>query len=121
MKDYQFFPAKELKCKCGKCNGGEMNDAFMAKIIQLRLNYNKPILLSSAFRCVEHNKLVSDSTKSAHCLGRAVDIYVNSGNKYEILRLAILLGFKRMGFGKSFMHLDDMTEEEGYLQVWWTY
>jgi uncharacterized protein YcbK (DUF882 family) len=121
MKDYTYFKANELVCKCGECDGGSMNDKFMQKIDQLRLNYGKPLTINSGFRCVEYNKKVSDSTKSAHSLGRAVDIHVDTSSKLRILELAVYLGFKRIGFGKSFMHLDDMTEDEGYVQTWWTY
>jgi class I fructose-bisphosphate aldolase len=35
MKDYQYFKAIELICKCGKCDGGNMDDNFMSKIVEL--------------------------------------------------------------------------------------
>lgn len=122
MKDYQFFKASELICKCGKCSGGVMDDNFMTKIVQLRINFNQPIHINSAYRCSEHNNSVSTTGKEgAHTRGRAVDIRIDGSNKTKLLQLAVHLGFIRMGFGKTFLHLDDMKESEGFPQVWWTY
>ena len=121
MKDYMHFSAGELKCKCGKCDGGQMDDNFMSKIVQLRIIFNKPIHIDSGFRCRAHNKAEDGSKNSAHMRGRAVDIRITPENKSKLLELAIHLGFKRLGFGKTFLHLDDMKESEGYYQGWWTY
>lgn len=55
----------------------------------LREAYNKPIYVSSGYRCAELNKAVGGAKNSQHLTGMAADIYVKGeSNKvlYDILR-----------------------------------
>ena len=46
------FKRKELQCSfSGEC---QMQDWFMEKLEALRMDYNRPMRLSSAYRSIEH-------------------------------------------------------------------
>lgn len=51
----------------------------------LRKWYNKPIKISSFFRCKELNEAIKGSKTSQHCLGEAIDI--TTGSKSENKKL----------------------------------
>ena len=120
MKDYHYFKASELVCKCGKCDGGEMNYETMALIAQYRTILNVPLTISSAFRCPEYNLKVSDTGRNGeHTTGQAVDILIIPKLRYKMLELAFNLKFPRIGLGKNFIHLG--TSKELPHPTWWTY
>jgi len=124
---YDFFPAHELACKCG-CGRGEadMDAVFMDWLIALRRAYNQPMPLSSAFRCPAHNVRVSGTGPDGpHTTGRAVDVRVSGKRAYELLSLALVMGFRGIGLNqrgdhaRRFIHLDDL---DLFNRPWvWTY
>ena len=85
-----------------------MNGAFMQRLQRLRSNLGRPLRINSGYRCLSHNNAIKGSEKSMHLLGRAVDIDAVSGNeKHSIVMAAMALGFKGIGVGKTFIHIDD--------------
>lgn len=107
------FQYKELKCKCGNCGstGQEMNVEFMDAIQDLRTEFGKPLVITSAYRCRNHPAERNKSTIGAHPLGVAVDIGIRGADAVELLRLAmkrpIFKGFGISQKGASrFIHLD---------------
>jgi len=112
MKDYKWFPAHELVCKCNHCDGGEMDDDFMAKVILLRSKVG-PLVPTSAYRCADHNDDVAGTGKAGpHTTGRAMDVACTSSRRrFQILKAAIEIGFNRIGIGKTFIHVDDLGED----------
>lgn len=70
--------------------------------------------INSAFRSVSYEVSKGRSGTSAHCLGKAVDIYCYTDNiRYQIVRTAIEFGIKRIGIYKTFVHLDVATNLDG--------
>lgn len=70
------FSESEFACK-GKacCNGSApMDSEFLSKIQELRDAIERPIKITSGFRCNHHNAHVGGAKKSYHTLGRACDI-----------------------------------------------
>lgn len=66
-----------------------------------------PLILTSAFRSTEYELSKGRSGSSSHCKGLAVDVAcVASTNRFELIRNAFFVGFKRIGIGKDFIHLD---------------
>lgn len=131
IKQYKYFTPEELKCKCGKSycisTGHEMDDNFMQRLENLREEYAKPIILSSAYRCPFYNNLVSNTgEKGPHTFGKAVDIVIEGREAYYILELAIDfaftgIGIKQHGNGR-FIHLDTCTPQEIMTRPWlWSY
>jgi len=123
MKDYKYFGAWELECKCGKCDGGEMDEGFMQSLISLRELLNEPVKVSSAFRCEAYDKSIGG--KGAHSTGKAVDITCSGSKAHRILGLAMELGMTGVGISQRgahsarFIHLDTT---EGATRPWvWSY
>lgn len=110
------FTEKEMSCHhCGK---QDMDVVFMNKLQQLRQLYNKPLIISSAYRCPEYNKQVSSSGLTGpHTTGKAVDIIISGKAAYTLLNLIVELGFTGIGFNqkglvnKRFIHIDTIEDE----------
>lgn len=73
----------------------------------LRRRAKVPVLLRSGFRDSEYNSKVGGVKDSAHCKGLAMDISCSdSSHRLLYLRSALAAGFRRIGIGKDFLHLD---------------
>jgi len=126
MKDYDHFSAKELRCKCGGCDGGEMDAGFMERLVFIREQTGIPMILSSAYRCPEYNNQVSHTGRDGpHTTGRAVDVRISGRDAHKILRMAMAVGMTGIGIAQKgehkyrFLHIDDL---EGDTRPWiWSY
>jgi len=105
-KYHPYFKKSEFQCKhTGKC---EMDEEFMDRLLELRLRYNKPMIVNSGYRHWSHPvELPRKGHKNGeHTQGRCADIRItNSRDRYEFLKLAFELGFPRLGFHNGFIHL----------------
>lgn len=73
----------------------------------LRRRAKVPVLLRSGFRDSEYNAKVGGVKDSSHCKGLAMDISCSdSSHRLLYLRSALAAGFRRIGIGKDFLHLD---------------
>ena len=114
MTESEHFSEKELRCKCG-CGRSDMDVSFLARLETLRHEINKPIILTSAYRCPKYNDKVSTTGQAGpHTRGRAVDVAVFGADAFKIVKLAMLFGFTGIGIkqkGNSrFVHLDDLQD-----------
>lgn len=113
MTDWRWphFTREEMSCKhCGKA---PMSATFMDKLEDLRKVYGRPMVITSGYRCPEHNSQVSNTGLTGpHTTGRAVDIAVRGADAHELLGLAMERGFFGIGInqkgGARFIHLDDL-------------
>jgi zinc D-Ala-D-Ala carboxypeptidase len=110
------FSDAELACRCG-CGMLPKQD-FMDKVEALRVAYGKPLAVTSAARCPNHNARVSATGRTGpHTTGRAIDLAVDRGNAYRLLRMALEAGFSGLGFQQKgagrFLHLDDLPNAPG--------
>lgn len=111
------FSYDEMKCKCGTCGGGVMNEDFMQKLQAVRDAYGSPMVPTSGFRCEKRNEDEGGGKASMHLLGRAADIEcVSGGDKFKLMMIAIASGMNGIGIGKTFLHMDDRDT-----QTLWTY
>ena len=79
-----------------------------------------PFVITSGIRSPERNAEVGGAEESAHLTGHAVDIRCpTSRHRHKILEAALLVGFRRIGIGKGFIHLD--TDPEKPQDVVWLY
>lgn len=119
------FANSELACRCG-CGMLPKQD-FMDKVEALRLAYGKPLAVTSAARCPNHNARVSGTGRTGpHVTGRAIDLAVDRGDAYRLLRMALEAGFSGLGFQQKgagrFLHLDDLPNAPGQPRpTIWTY
>ena len=109
---WKHFNRKELECHCG-CKKMAMDENFMQKIEELRHGFGKPMRVSSAYRCPNHNERVSSTGRNGpHTTGQAIDIQVSGEDAFELLFFAVGFGFAGMGFKQKgphanrFIHLD---------------
>jgi zinc D-Ala-D-Ala carboxypeptidase len=105
---YINFKKSEFDCKHTGLN--EMKPEFMDLLQTLRTRYGKSMRITSGYRHkshpVERNKTIS----GAHQTGLACDIAVERGDAFELLKLALELGFTGIGIQQKgsgrFIHLD---------------
>ena len=108
MYSSKYFSDYEFK-KIG-CRLSDMDESFMHSLDTLREKVGEPLILSSAFRTVEQNKAAGGVPNSAHLKGMAVDIVaLTSRKRYTIVSAALEIGIRRIGIGKSFVHIDTDT------------
>lgn len=118
----KYFSANEL-CKVTRPASGvsctpENVYSFYDSDLLLRLDRLRsiagiPVLLTSGYRCSEYNARIQGSPTSSHLSGLAMDISCSdSSHRYIYLRAAIVVGFTRIGIGKTFIHLDVDPEKE---------
>ncbi len=106
-KDKQLtknFKAGEFFCKCGKCEDQIISLDHVNKLQQLRDDFDKPILINSAYRCPEHNKAEGGSPNSRHTKGDATDIRVVGLSPKEVADRCE--HFDGLGRYKTFTHID---------------
>lgn len=111
------FSRVELACKCG-CGMLPEQD-FMDKVETLRELYGKPLRVTSAARCPEHNARVSATgLNGPHTTGRAIDLAVSGNEALKLLSLALSMpdfngvGVSQKGDHRSrFLHLDTIPRK----------
>lgn len=119
--DIKYFRASEFDSPDLGGSGFNMNLDFVAKLDKLREAVKMPLTIHSGFRTVAHNASLPDSVDgSAHTTGHAADIgALSSTQRYLIVEAALRLGFRRVGVGNSFVHIDDdITKAQ---DVMWNY
>lgn len=104
----KYFSEDELKCKCG-CNQCNMDPIFLTIMDQVREDVDEPLGVVSGFRCIDHDKEIK--AEGNHPTGKAVDIAASlSRIRFKLIQAAIKRGIKRIGIGKTFIHLDIVGE-----------
>ena len=122
---YRNFSRSELECKCG-CGQAEMSGAFMDLIQGLRNKCRFPFVISSGYRCPDHNEAVSGSGRSGpHTTGMACDISINGSHAWTLLAYAMDtgmpgIGIKQHGDGR-FIHLDMLSNDTHPRPRVWSY
>lgn len=117
----KYFSEDELRCKCG-CGEYYFNHGTLSRLNSMRVEYNKPIPISSGFRCKAYN--IQIGATQTHATGQAVDIPVSRKNAHTLLGLAFKHGFTGIGIkqhGKNrFIHLDDLEQTDKRLRptIW---
>ena len=97
------FSAAEMQCRCG-CGACDMSEAFMDALQTLRVTIQRPLVVTSGFRCAAHNEAVGGAPNSYHLSGEAADVFVHPELGRVIMGEADLFG--GIGVGDNFLHLD---------------
>lgn len=66
------FKLKEFECPC--CNRVMVHPVLVDTLEQIRREWNKPITVTSGYRCAFHNIHVGGEETSKHRIGEAADI-----------------------------------------------
>lgn len=116
----RYFSEKEFNRCVPSCSMSDMDNDFLLLLDKVREDAGVPLILNCAYRSEEWDKSKGRSGKSAHTKGKAVDIkYTSSATAFKIINSAIKNGIKRIGIGRTFIHIDnDETLPQGVL---WNY
>jgi len=100
------FKLSEFSCPC--CKRVMLHPKLLAKLMELRKILERPIYITSGYRCPEYNQKIGGVVNSYHCIGLAADIKVKDINLIELLGYAEEIDFAGIGFyeKKNFLHLD---------------
>lgn len=123
---YPHFTRDEMKCKhTGFC---EMTHAMMKALEEIRVTYDKPIIVSSGYRDVSHPAERDKKSPGEHTLGMAVDIAIYGSDALKLTTIALNNCIKRIGvsqrgeFGARFLHLGIGDRDNGRFPVAiWSY
>ena len=99
----EHFHDYEFVCPC--CNGGIVSEILVLKLQQLRDTINKPIKVTSGYRCPIENKKVGGAKNSAHLLGEGVDIQTELST-VTLAMIACKIEGIRIGMYPNHLHID---------------
>lgn len=126
IKDMNYFPTKELRCKC-PCHIHNVGEDLVRKANFVREDYGKPLIITSGCRCPSHNKRVGGSKTSSHrtkvkkkCTALDIKFPKNWEDMFKLLTL-LPVHFKRIGINvrKRFIHVD--IDKSKNSPRWWFY
>ena len=102
----KYFTLDEFNCK--ETGENKMSNNFLIMIDRLREECAFPFVITSGYRSPEHSVERSKPNGGGmHTKGIAADIAVSGGSqRYTIVEKALELGFKGIGVGKDFVHVD---------------
>lgn len=112
IKDFKNFTYNEIKCKCkGKyCNGYPAGFSYelLKQLQKIRNHFGKPVIITSAVRCNQHNKNVGGISNSRHKEGKAVDFYVKGVSYSKLNSYVNSMPYKhyKYNINGSVMHYD---------------
>lgn len=123
---YPNFSIDELKCShTGEC---DMHPLMMQVLQDIRIEFDKPMFVSSGYRSVSHPVEAMKERPGEHSFGMAVDIICNGQDCLKLISLAQAHGINRIGVHQKgrasgrFLHLgvgDKLTQN--FSASIWTY
>lgn len=109
------FSSNEFDCHGKNCCSETIVEQDLINYLQkIREHFNKPVHISSGYRCPVHNKNVNGATGSRHVKGMAADIYIDGIAPVEIAKYAESIGVLGIGLYETqkdgfFVHVDTRT------------
>lgn len=106
----EHFTLSELACH--HCQTMRIPDDFLMHLESLRVEFGRPMRISSGYRCGEHNARVSNTGMNGPHTKAAVDVLVSGADAYDLIILTQLWGFHGLGvyqrgpMESRFVHLD---------------
>ena len=83
-----------------------LNPFLVRKLQTLRSGLNRPVVITSGFRTLIHNRAVNGAEHSYHLTGDASDIIVAGVSIKELAERAERIGFGGIGIYKNHLHVD---------------
>lgn len=122
----KFFKLKEFDSPDQPGSGKKnMNINFVERLDQAREMAGVSFIITSGYRTKKYNDDLKNrgyktSSSSEHMKGNAADIATpTSMSRYKILKALLDVGFRRIGIGKSFIHVDCASDKSQ--EVVWNY
>lgn len=104
IKIAKNFKLKEFQCTC--CKRVMIDSKLLEGLVLLRIMLDRPIYITSGYRCTRENERVKGYKTSYHMLGMAVDIKVKDISISDLADIAQDIGFKGIGEYEKHLHLD---------------
>lgn len=117
-----YFTESEFRCKhTDLCN---VDKQFLDRLLALRLEYGKPMRITSGYRDARHPIEARKTKPGAHATGKACDVACTPQDAFRLISLAIKHGFTGIGVSQRadqprFIHLD--TIEGAPRPNFWSY
>ena len=103
------FKRSEFACKCG-CGFDTVDTELLRLLENIRNYFNRPVHITSACRCENHNQFVGGSRNSQHKRGRAADIIVQDIEPDDVAMFAeTIMTSGGIGRYSTFTHVDTRT------------
>ena len=114
----KYFKESEFCCKhCGQLPAGGVDEKLIRVLDAMRAMVNKPLIISSGYRCPVHNANVGGVRNSFHVQGCAADVLLPDGVTVdELADIAEKCGADGIGryYDQEFVHVDT----RGYVARW---
>jgi hypothetical protein len=100
----EHFKKSELACHhCQEC---KVNIELILALEKLRNKVNRPIIITSGYRCLIHNRSIGGAKQSQHLYGNAVDIKIGGLSPTTVAGLAKQCGFTWTKVYATWTHID---------------
>lgn len=83
-EDIKHFKKSEFTCKCG-CGLNNIQIEVVKIADEIREHFRSPAIVTSGTRCTKHNAEVGGVRNSRHIQGKAIDMYLQNVNWYDLL------------------------------------
>lgn len=105
---FKYFSWEEFDSADAPGSGkAHMSEDLVRRLDRIREAVGFPLIVSSGYRTPAHNAAVGGVANSAHVAGLAVDLRaITDAQKRAIAKAAIAEGIVRIGWGRTFIHLD---------------
>lgn len=99
------FTLREFQCSC--CGRVMLAPSLLCLLEELRELRGRAVVLTSGYRCREHNEKVGGAPRSLHMAGRAADIAVPRDEQPALAEIARALGAVEVipGGAKGYLHV----------------
>lgn len=104
-----FISSDEFKCPCDKCRIIICNDSLFQRFNDLRrMIGNRPLKITSGYRCEQHNTEVHGALLSTHQIGSALDIaYPEFIAREKFIEIAkYCFSFVKSDYSDNHIHVD---------------
>lgn len=106
IKVFRNFVLSEFQCSC--CQTVKLEPELLSLIQKVRSCFDKPVIITSSYRCPKHNDKVGGVKNSYHTQGKAVDFFILGIKPEKLLEVAEYCGAMGLGLykGRHFVHID---------------
>jgi uncharacterized protein YcbK (DUF882 family) len=121
VKLSDHFTSSEFDCPCDSCTETLIDERLIELLEPTRRALGAPLRINSGYRCSQYQEALrlrgyeTACGISQHELGRAVDIMLSGDGEAtgaEIERAARAAGFKAVGVGHNWCHVDLRDDKE---------